>query len=58
MRYRSRLSSLERDVFPRLLARGIFAIEETGLFIDIGTPEDFARAQTLNSQLRAAAQKG
>ena len=51
-------SSLERDVFPRLLDRGIFAIEENGLFIDIGTPEDFARAQTLNSQLRTAAQKG
>ena len=39
--------SLERDVFPRLLDRGVYALVCTGLFIDIGIPDDFKRAQTL-----------
>lgn len=38
-------SSLERDVFPRLARRlGSFTIERP--FLDIGTPERYARAQT------------
>jgi len=40
-------ASLEVDVFPKLLEEGMFAIPQDGLFIDIGTPEDYARAQTL-----------
>jgi D-glycero-alpha-D-manno-heptose 1-phosphate guanylyltransferase len=40
-------SSLEEDVFPRLLGHKLYAIEQHGMFIDIGTPEDYARAQTL-----------
>jgi len=47
--------SLERDVFPQLLGRGIFAREQRGMFIDIGTPEDFARAQDLCDRLYHAA---
>ena len=39
--------SLEREVFPRLLDRGVYGLVWTGLFIDIGIPEDFKRAQTL-----------
>jgi NDP-sugar pyrophosphorylase family protein len=39
--------SLERDVFPRLLERRVYGLVCTGLFIDIGTPDDFRRAQTL-----------
>jgi NDP-sugar pyrophosphorylase family protein len=39
--------SLEREVFPRLLDRGIYGLISTGLFIDIGIPDDFKRAQTL-----------
>ena len=35
-------ASLERDVFPRLLPEGVYALEQTGMFIDIGTPEDYA----------------
>jgi D-glycero-alpha-D-manno-heptose 1-phosphate guanylyltransferase len=46
-----RPSSLEQDVFPLLLARGIFALEQHGMFIDIGTPEDYARAQALYETL-------
>lgn len=40
-------SSLERDVFPRLVHRGVYAYEQRGTFIDIGTPSDYARAQEL-----------
>jgi NDP-sugar pyrophosphorylase family protein len=47
--------SLERDVFPRLLDRRVYGLVCTGLFIDIGTPDDFRRAQTLlASQARVA----
>ena len=48
-------SSLERDVFPKLLAQGIHALEQQGVFIDIGTPEDYARAQGLYDRLYEAA---
>jgi len=47
--------SLEKDVFPRLLANGMHAFEQHGLFIDIGTPEDYARAQELCEKLYRAA---
>jgi NDP-sugar pyrophosphorylase family protein len=41
-----RPSSLERDVFPRLAARGkMFGLVTDGYFIDIGIPEDLRRAQ-------------
>jgi NDP-sugar pyrophosphorylase family protein len=43
--------SLEKDVFPRLLNDGIFALEHQGMFIDIGTPEDYGRAQQIYNQL-------
>jgi len=51
-------ASLERDVFPAALKEGIFAFEQKGLFIDIGTPEDYARAQAICDQLDEAAFKG
>lgn len=44
-------ASLEKDVFPRLLSKGVYAQEQHGMFIDIGTPEDYARAQQLCDQL-------
>lgn len=44
-------ASLERDVFPRLLNQGLYALEQQGMFIDIGTPEDYARAQELRDRL-------
>jgi NDP-sugar pyrophosphorylase family protein len=40
-------ASLERDVFPPLLYKGVYAQEQRGMFIDIGTPADYARAQEL-----------
>jgi NDP-sugar pyrophosphorylase family protein len=48
-------ASLEKDIFPRLLGHGIYALEQQGMFIDIGTPEDYARAQTLCHSLYQAA---
>jgi NDP-sugar pyrophosphorylase family protein len=48
-------SSLERDLFPKLLTQGMYALEQDGLFIDIGTPEDYARAQELCQKLYQAA---
>jgi NDP-sugar pyrophosphorylase family protein len=39
--------SLEREVFPRLLDRRLYGLICTGLFIDIGIPDDLKRAQTL-----------
>ena len=50
--------SLEKDVFPRLLELGFYAFEQYGMFIDIGTPEDYARAQALSANLRRAVAEG
>jgi D-glycero-alpha-D-manno-heptose 1-phosphate guanylyltransferase len=47
--------SLENDVLPGLLEQGAFALEQNGMFIDIGTPEDYARAQALYYRLSEAA---
>ena len=46
--------SLEKDVFPRLLDEGVYASREQGVFIDIGTPADYAHAQELSDRLRRA----
>jgi NDP-sugar pyrophosphorylase family protein len=48
-------SSLEKDLFPKLLMQGMYAFEQDGMFIDIGTPEDYARAQGLYQELYQAA---
>lgn len=48
-------TSLEKDVFPQLLGQGIYALSSAGMFIDIGTPEDYARAQHLYPELCEAA---
>jgi NDP-sugar pyrophosphorylase family protein len=37
--------SLEREVLPAQLSRGLLAFKSDGYFIDIGIPEDLARAQ-------------
>jgi len=48
-------ASLERDVFPELLGYGVYALEQRGTFIDIGTPEEYARAQVICDRLYGAA---
>jgi len=37
--------SLEHDVFPALVGRGLFGHRMTGRFVDIGTPESYRAAQ-------------
>jgi NDP-sugar pyrophosphorylase family protein len=51
-------ASLERDVLPRLLDQGVYAQEQHGMFIDIGTPADYVRAQQLCDSLNEAASGG
>jgi NDP-sugar pyrophosphorylase family protein len=48
-------ASLEKDLFPRVLEHGVYALEQQGMFIDIGTPEDYTRAQALCRSLYQAA---
>jgi mannose-1-phosphate guanylyltransferase len=36
--------SIERDVFPALVGRGLFGYEATGYWMDIGTPERYLQA--------------
>lgn len=48
-------ASFEKDIFPSLLEQGVYALEQHGIFIDIGTPEDYARAQALARSLYEAA---
>ena len=48
-------ASLEKDVLPGILEHGVVAFEQHGMFIDIGTPEDYARAQALCHNLSEAA---
>ncbi|MBS1841110.1 MAG: nucleotidyltransferase family protein [Acidobacteria bacterium] len=39
--------SLEKDVLPKLIVQNVRGFQTNGLFIDIGTPEDYAKAQLL-----------
>jgi NDP-sugar pyrophosphorylase family protein len=39
-----RAVSLERDVFPALIGRGLYAYSGGGRFLDIGTPESYEQA--------------
>ncbi len=43
---RGKALSLERDVFPGLIGRGLYGFLSNGYFVDIGTPESFRKAQT------------
>ncbi|MFL6449619.1 MAG: nucleotidyltransferase family protein [Bryobacteraceae bacterium] len=50
-------ANLEQDVFPRIAEAGVFAVQQKGIFIDIGVPEDYSRAQALCAKLYRAASK-
>jgi D-glycero-alpha-D-manno-heptose 1-phosphate guanylyltransferase len=39
--------SLERDCFPQIIGKGLYAHRVDGRFLDIGTPDSFAAAQNL-----------
>lgn len=43
---KDRSISLEREVLPAQLTRGLLAFKSDGYFIDIGVPQDLARAQS------------
>lgn len=43
--------SLEREVFPLLIAKGLFGYHCAGAFIDIGVPEEYQRSQIFFSEL-------
>jgi NDP-sugar pyrophosphorylase family protein len=40
-----RAVSLERDLFPRWIGRGLYGYRSEGRFLDIGTPEAYAIAE-------------
>lgn len=48
-------ASLEKEIFPLLVGQGLYALEQKGIFIDIGTPDDYRAAQKLCDRLYAAA---
>ena len=48
-------ASLEKDLFPAFIQQGMYALEQNGMFIDIGTPEDYERAKELSQKLYQAA---
>ena len=50
-----RQASLETEIFPKILPHGVYGAEQRGMFIDIGTPEDYARAQAIFDSLNQAA---
>ena len=39
--------SLEREIFPAMVGRGLYAYQAMGRFIDIGTPESYTAAANL-----------
>lgn len=43
--------SMEQDVFPSLVGRGLYAFKTRGVFIDIGLPRELERAQTILKNL-------
>lgn len=42
----TRVVSLEREVFPALVGRGLYGYRSHGRLVDIGTPEGYALAET------------
>jgi D-glycero-alpha-D-manno-heptose 1-phosphate guanylyltransferase len=48
-------ASLEKDIFPKILGERVYAVRQGGVFIDIGTPDDYRLAQSLFERLDNAA---
>lgn len=44
--------SLEREIFPGLIEKGLYGYRCTGPFIDIGVPEEYQRSQIFFSEQR------
>jgi D-glycero-alpha-D-manno-heptose 1-phosphate guanylyltransferase len=45
--------SLERDVLPTWIGRGLYGYAQSGRFLDIGIPDDYARAEGFFAELDA-----
>ena len=50
--------SLEYDVFPRMVGQGLSGYLSEGQFLDIGTPEDFAKAKSFLAPLGKSSSNG
>jgi NDP-sugar pyrophosphorylase family protein len=50
--------SLERDILPKLIGRGLYGLPLTGYFVDIGVPADYMRLRSTPTQLLAAVDQG
>jgi NDP-sugar pyrophosphorylase family protein len=46
--------SLEKDILPKLIGRGLYGLPSTGYFVDIGVPADYMRLQSSPIHLLAA----
>jgi NDP-sugar pyrophosphorylase family protein len=46
--------SLEQDILPKLIGRGLYGLPLKGYFVDIGVPADYMRLQSAPTQLLAA----
>ena len=53
-----RAVSLEREVLPALVGRGLFAVSGEGPFLDIGTPESYRGAELFFAGVSADADAG
>jgi NDP-sugar pyrophosphorylase family protein len=42
-----KMVSLEKEVFPKLIGKGLYGVLSEGPFIDIGTPESYLRAESI-----------
>jgi NDP-sugar pyrophosphorylase family protein len=47
------LVSLEQDILPKLIGRGLYGLQMKGYFVDIGIPEDYLRQRSVPTQLLA-----
>ena len=44
---KDRMVSLERDIFPNIIGKGLTGVVGEGVFVDIGTPESYASAEKI-----------
>lgn len=44
---KGRMISLERDIFPHIVGKGLAGVVGGGVFVDIGTPESYASAEEI-----------
>lgn len=50
--------SLERDILPKLIGRGLYGLPLKGYFVDIGVPADYMRLRSTPTQLLTVVDQG